>query len=140
MTPKRAPDLARHQHEELLLVALEAVGANYGLRLDDALPAALDGLRPRHQGQSATRCPGGTGERSDCPRTFHATALALVSFSRCAFRGRPRAWFRRSVRSFDMWVRACNEWVLPADAPSFRNMLELEGVAWADGAADSLLQ
>ena len=66
-------------------------------------------------------------------RVFYGTALAVVTGFLWALRGKPRAWFRHAVRGIGRWVRASNEWVPPADARSFRNMLEVyEGVAPAE--------
>lgn len=143
VTPKGNQILPGTNMNNYWLLAMEGVAANYGLRLDYGRYRQLQivhVLRATVNGQIGDEVYRRVWREIGLPaRAFYGTALALVSFSLWALRGRPRAWFRRSVRFLGRWVRASNERVPPADARSFRNMLEVyEGVARADGAAGSL--
>jgi glycosyltransferase involved in cell wall biosynthesis len=142
VTPKGHQVLPGTNMNNSWLLAMEAVAANYGLRLDYARYRRLQivhVLRAKVNGQIGDEVYRRLWREIGLPaRAFYGTALALVTVSLWALRGRPRAWFRRSVRNLGRWVRASNEWVPPTDAQSFRNMLEVyEGVARAESAASS---
>ena len=124
------------------LLAMEAVAANYGLRLNYRRYRRLQAvhvLRERVNGRVDDSVLQGLWQELALPeRTVYGIALVFVNTSLRVLRGRPRAWFRHLVRGLGRWVRASNEWVPPADAPSFRNMLEVyEGVGKPDGAASA---
>ena len=133
VTPEGRKLLPGTNMNDSWLLAMEAVAANYGLKLNYARYRRLQilhVLRSRLNGRlddDAYRRLWLEARLSE--RATYGVAGAAIAALLRLLRGAPRAFFRRVVRDLGRWVRASNEWVPPQDPRTFRNLLEVfEGV------------